>query len=313
MSQASPPLRSEPAVRWHAGGLNNGFIFGSVYYSVTYAPRWLSYAVGGIGAWLAHRFMRDGTAALIENLRVIRPGASDAELSRLALRTYRSYVRDTIDFIRSLAMNREQMVRVVAQQGTDRFDELLAMGKGVLAINGHFGNWEFAGVALRLLRGTPLTVVGKGEVSPTVMRFRRRMRESLGIETIEIGQALNTALEIRKLLSKNGVVALLVDRHLGRDRVEVTFFGRRTWFLRTPALIAALSGAPFLPCYLMRQPDNRFLAVCGDPIWINAARPLEDGVREATQAFASDLEQRIKAYPHLWYQFYPYWANQDAL
>ncbi|HVB38564.1 MAG TPA: hypothetical protein VND92_08495, partial [Vicinamibacterales bacterium] len=226
--------RSDRPVRWHAGALNNGLVFGTVYHSVTRAPRGLSHLVGQAGAWISYRLMREGTEALLDNLRVIRPGASEAELRRLALRTYRSYVRDTIDFIRSLTMSRADLLALVTQQGTERFDELLAGGRGVIAVNGHFGNWEMGGVALRQLRGTPLTVVGKTEASPVVMRFRRRMRESLGIETLEIGQMLGTALQMRRLLAENGVIALLLDRHLGRDRVEVTFFGRRTWFLRTP-------------------------------------------------------------------------------
>jgi lauroyl/myristoyl acyltransferase len=303
---------SDPSVRWHAGVMNNGLVFGAVYHSVTRAPRFLCYFVGRVVAWMSYRLMREGTSALLDNLRVICPNASEAELCRLAHLTYQSYVRDTIDFIRSLAMSRKDMLKVVAQEGTDRFDELLAKGNGVIAVNGHFGNWEIGGVALRLLRGAPLTVVGKPEVSPVVMQFRRRMRESLGIATLEIGQMLGAALQIRRLLAENGVVALLLDRHLGRDRVEVTFFDRRTWFLRTPALIASLSGAPFLPCYMIRQPDDRFLVACGAPIWVDAALEPEEGVRKATQAFATDLEGRIRAHPHLWYQFYPYWKTQDA-
>jgi KDO2-lipid IV(A) lauroyltransferase len=302
---------SDLPVRWHAGAMNNGLIFGAAYHSVTRAPRAVSYLVGRVVAWMSYRLMREGTHALLDNLRVVCPGASEPELRRLALLTYRSYVRDTIDFIRSLAMSRADMLPLVTQQGTERFDELLALGRGVIAVNGHFGNWEIGGVALRLLRGTPLTVVGKAEASPVVMRFRRRMRESLGIETLEIGQMLGTALQIRRRLAQNGVVALLLDRHLGRDRVEVTFFGRRTWFLRTPALIASLSGAPLLPCYMIRQPDDRFLVACGTPIWVDSALEPEDGVRTATQAFATDLEERIRTHPHLWYQFYSYWKNQD--
>jgi predicted LPLAT superfamily acyltransferase len=30
-------------------------------------------------------------------------------------------------------------------------------------------------------------------------------------------------------------------------------------------------------------------------------------LQHATQAIAAQLEERIRAYPHLWYQFYPYW------
>jgi lauroyl/myristoyl acyltransferase len=300
------------AIRWHAGALNNGLIFGLTYHLVTRLPRAASYAIGHVGTWLAYRFMREGTRALVENLGIVRPNASDRELKRLALLTYRSYARDTIDFIRSIPMNRTQLLPMMAAFDSSRLDDLLKQKRGAVIVGGHFGNWELGGVALRLLHGYPLTVVGKSEASPVVGEIRRRMRESLGIETLQIGQMLDTALQIRRVLATNGIVAMLLDRHVGRDRVDVTFFGRPAGFVRTPAMIGYLSGAPLVPAFMIRQPDDRFVGVLGDPIVVDSTKPTEDAVRSATQAFAAQLEDRIRANPQLWYQFYPYWRGTEA-
>jgi lauroyl/myristoyl acyltransferase len=305
--------RTDPGltVRWHAGAFNNGLIFGATYHGVSRLPRRCSYGIGHVSTWLAHRLMRRGTRAVIENLRVVRPDASERELRRLALLVYRSYARDTIDFIRGLSLDRAHFEPMVAQLDSERFDDLLGEGRGVILVGGHFGNWELGGVAIRLLRGYPLTVVGRPEPSPVVSELRRRMRDSLGIDTIEIGRMLETALQIRRALAANGVVAMLLDRHLGKDRVDVEFFGRRSSFLRSPAMIAYLSGAPLLPSFMIRQPDGRFLGVCGAPIRVDTTLPPEESVRRATQAFAGELERRIRTHPHLWYQFYPYWEEQE--
>ena len=305
----SPSQRADidQAGRWHARGLNSGAIFSATYHGVARLPRSCSYGIGYAGTWLAYHLMRDGTEGLIENLRVVRPDASGRELRRLALLTYRCYARDTIDFIRGLSMNARQLGQMVSQIDSDRFDAVLAEGRGVIIAGGHFGNWELGGVALRQLLGYPLSVVGRPEASAAVGVIRKRLRVSLGIETIQIGQMLETALRVRRLLGENGVVAMLMDRHLGRDRVDVTFFGRPTGFLRTPAMIAVLSGAPLLPSYMIRQPDGRFHAVCGDPIRVDASTSQEAGVQAATQAFATQLERRIRETPYLWYQFYRYW------
>src|ERR1700680_1289272 len=88
------------AVRWHAGALNNGLIFGATYYLVTPPPRAGRYAIGHATTWLAYRLMRDGTRAIVDNLRVVRPYATERELKRLSLLTYRSYARATNDFHR---------------------------------------------------------------------------------------------------------------------------------------------------------------------------------------------------------------------
>jgi lauroyl/myristoyl acyltransferase len=299
------------SVRWHAGGLNNGLIFGATFHLVTRLPRACSYAIGHAGTWLAYRLMREGTSAIVENLRAVRPEASEVDLRELALLVYRSYGYDTIDFIRSLKMPRGELARLIVSLDHTCLDRLLAEGRGVLIVGGHFGNWELGGVALRRLHGAPLTVVGKAEASPAVSEIRRCMRESLGIETLEIGQTLETALQIRRLLAANGLVAMLIDRPVGRDRVDVTFFGRRTGFLRTPAMIAYLSGAPLLPAFMIRQADGRFDGTFGDPIAVDASQPTERAVQTATQAFATQLEGQIRKGPHLWYQFYRYWCAAD--
>jgi lauroyl/myristoyl acyltransferase len=299
------------AVRWHAGALNNGLIFGATSYLVTRLPRAGSYAIGHAGTWLAYRLMREGTRAIIDNLRVVRPDATEQELKRLALLTYRSYARDTIDFIRGLAMSRSEFEPLMISIDRARLDDLRAERRGVVIVGGHFGNWELGGIALRLLHGYPVTIVGRPEASPVVGEIRRRMRKSLGIETLEVGQMLETALQIRRLLAANGIVAMMVDRHVGRDRIDVTFFGRSAPFLRTPAMIGYLSGAPLLPAFMVRQADDRFIGSLGDPIVVDSTKPAEDAVRAATQAFAVQLEDRIRANPQFWYQFYPYWRATD--
>lgn len=294
---------------WHAGALNNGLIFSATYHGVTWLPEWCSDAIGHTGTWLAYRLMRGGTSALIENLRCVRPTASEDELRRLALLTYRSYARDTIDFIRALAKRSDRFDSILTPDA-DRFLSVLEQRRGVIVVGGHFANWELGGIVLRSLTDLPMSVVGRPEPSPAVGQLRRRMRESFGIESIEIGNSLETALRLRRILAANGMVGMLIDRHVGRDRIDVSFFGRRTFFLRTPALIAGLSGAPLVPASMIRQSDGRFLGWLGEPVRVDPDADREEGQRRATQAIATQIEQQIRQYPHLWYQFYPYWQDE---
>jgi len=300
-------------VSWHTGALNNGLIFGATYHGVTRLPRACSYAIGHVGTWLAYHLMRDGTRALVANLRTVQPDATERALRSVAQLTYRSYALDTIDFIRSLGIGAAQLGGWMAEHRDEGLAELRRQRRGVMVVSGHFGNWELGGVTLRLLSGCPVTLVGKSDVSPMVTAIRRRMRASLDIETLEIGQTLETALRIRSALAANRVVTTLIDRPLGRDRIDVMFFGRPTAFLRSPAMIGYLSGAPLLPAFMIRQADGRFIGRFGEAIFVDTSKPTDESVRDATQAFAAQLERQICAHPHLWYQFYPYWQSQVAL
>jgi lauroyl/myristoyl acyltransferase len=296
---------------WHNAGINNGRIFRWTCAGVAVLPTQVSYAIGWMGTGIAHRVMRDVSRALAENLQRVRPDVSPSALERLALATYRSYAVDVIELIRSLSLSARDLDRLFILEGRDRFDAARSAGRGLILVTGHFGNWELGAVMMHHY-GYPLDVVAMQEPDPVVNDIRRRMRASLGVRTIEVRQSLGTALQIRRRLGENATVAMLMDRHVGRDRVRVRFFDRDAWFLRTPALVAYLSGAPLVPCFIERQADGRFLVLPGEPIHVDRARERDMAVRDAAQAFALALEARIRERPTLWYQFYPYWRAQDA-
>jgi lauroyl/myristoyl acyltransferase len=273
---------------------------------VLHLPRALAGLAGDFGAWLAYHLAKETTAALLANQRVVAPGLSERDRRALALRTYRTYARETSEFFRSLSMDRRQLSSLMAPMSTH---DLRAEGKGVLLVTGHIGNLELGAVLLQALYDYRLTVVVLPEVDPAVGEMRRKMRASLGIESLEVRDATYTALQIRSRLAENRVVVLVCDRALGRDRVDVEFFGRPTGFLRTPAVLGYLTGAPLVPSFILRQADGRYVGSVMEPIHVRRTGDRDADVRTAMQAFASVLEAKVAEYPHLWYQFYPYWGD----
>jgi len=293
----------------HLRTFNNGLIFTATYKGVTHLPPAVSHWLGHVATWIACKTMRQGTAAVIDNLRAVRPDASAEALRRLALATYRSYARDTVDFIRCLQMDRATFEPLTNLAGGAVLEAVRAEGRGAILATAHYGNWEMGGLLARLL-DHPLTVVVLPEVSDQVNRLRQRFRASWGIDTIEVRQSMETPLKIRRLLSENRLVAMLLDRHVGRDRVKVRFLGREAYFLRTPALMSYLTGAPLVPSFVERGADGRFTAVVEQPIYVSHDGDRDTNVQAATQQYASHLESRIRAHPEFWYQFYSYWQEQ---
>lgn len=302
-----------PAPRWHPRGFNNRIIFAATQHGVSRLPTWITYPIARFGTWIAYRLQTTGREAVIDNLRAVCPGAGDAELERLALGTYRSYARDVIDFIRSLSRSPDQLRQMLGRRDTASFDEAIRAGRGVLAVSAHFGNWEIGGVFLRHLTDHALSVVAMREPSEDVTRRRRELRAALGIGTIEVRQSLETGLRIRDHLARNEVVAMLIDRHFGRDRVAVSFFGRRAYFLRTPAVIASWTGAPLVPMVVFRLADGRFAIETGPAIYVEPGNDRNAAIASAAQALAAFFESQIARHPEAWYQFYPFWATQETV
>ena len=295
--------------RWTLHGLNNGAIFNATYRLVGVLPRQVSYGIGRAGTWLAWRTMRETRAAIAGNLRALFPGESQRSLEARARRTLGAYANDVIDFVRSLRTSDADLQTLFDYTDYDAqlIVDLMARERGLILVTGHYGNWEAGGVFIRRIMKVPVAILAMSEPNPTVNRLRREIRDLVGADTIEVGQSLDTALQIRRRLAGNGVVAVLMDRYLGRDRIEVDFLGRRALFLRTPALMAFMTGAPLLPCFIERQQPGRFVVRAGVPIVVNRDVSRDEAIQAAAQDFANQLATRVRAHPEFWYHFYRYW------
>jgi len=296
--------------RWTLHGLNSGPIFAATYHGVRLLPRSVCYAIAHVGSWMASHMMTESNAALGANLEAISAGGD--RVRPRALDVYRSYTQDAIDFLKALSAS-DQELQTMFEIAPDRLAYLRALhakGQGIILVTGHYGNWEAGAVMMSRFLHLPLTVVAMREANPVVNRIRQRIRDLLGVETLEVRQSLDTPLQIRRALSQNRFVALLVDRHLGRDRVGVTFLNRHAWFLRTPIVLASLTGAPLVPCFIRRVGRGRFVALPGDAIEIRSNLSRDAAIQAAAQAIADQLGEQVRAHPECWYQFYRYWDAQ---
>jgi len=298
--------------RWTVHGLNSGAIFAATYHGVRILPRSLCYGIGHVGSWIAWRLMPGSNAAIADNLRAIFAGEPEDRLLRRALDVYRSYTRDAIDFLKALSVG-ESEAQQMFEIDTERVAALQALhadGRGIILVTGHYGNWEAGAVLMTRFLRLPLTVVAMREANPDVNRIRQRIRDLIGVETLEVRQSLDTPLQIRQALSQNRFVALLVDRHFGRDRVAVTFLGRQAWFLRTPMVMASLTGAPLVPCFIRRIGRGRFAALPGRPVLVRSDLPRDGAIQLAAQEIADQLAEQVRTHPECWYHFYRYWDAQ---
>ncbi len=293
-------------------GLNSGAIFGATWYGVRVLPRPLCYLIGHVGGWMAWRLMTASTAAVADNLQAVFTDEPADRLHRRALDVYRSYTRDAIDFLKSVSLDdaRARQMFEIDPHKLAALKALHAEGRGIILVTGHHGNWEAGSVVMARFLRLPLTIVAMREANPEVNRIRQRIRDLIGVETIEVRQSLDTPLQIRRALSQNRFVALLVDRHVGRDRVSVTFLGRQAWFLRTPIVMASLTGAPLVPCFIRRLGGGRFSALPGPPVVVQRGVPRDVAIQCAAQEIADQLAEQVRSHPECWYHFYRYWDAQ---
>ena len=185
-------------------------------------------------------------------------------------------------------------------------DEALKLNKGALILTAHIGNWELAGFLVAKL-GYRISAIVKEIKNPQLNHFWSSVRNRNGVETLASRHSFHSAL---RALKKNRLLVFLIDQNMTRKKgVFVKFFGR--WACTTPGLayLAAVSKAPVLPAYSLRNEDGSIQVV-----FLPALEPPPDRKKEtilaATQLYTKVVEDLVRKHPDQWIWLHRRWRTQ---
>lgn len=259
--------------------------------------------LGSLGYWTVKRYRR----VALRNLKIAYgEELDDAERRRIAIAVFRNFGKVAIEFPYIAAMPPEGIRAVTRLDDEDRnrIDQALAQGRGVIAFSAHLGNFEL--MARRFaLEGYRFTVVVRNDQNAAFTRTINGLRMSGGYEVIGRGDA---ARPILKHLRSGGVVGVIPDQR--SDDMIAPFFGRPSGTVAGPAVLALRTGAPLLPMFCIRQPDNTHKLVVMDPIY---ARPTGDSDADVLAVMTQVnriMEEVIRNYPSQWLWLHDRWKGE---
>jgi KDO2-lipid IV(A) lauroyltransferase len=251
----------------------------------------------------AHRRNGPGTQRLRRNLAQVVPDPPET-LVRDALR---SYARYWMEAFRLPSQNREQFLAGfgIASEHADWIKAGVTDGTGVILALPHLANWD-AAAAWVVSNGWPMVTVAERLKPEGVFNQFVAYREKLGMEVIPLTGGRQAPLEaLADRLGQGWVVALLGDRDLSRNGVEVQFFGGRTRMPAGPAILAIRTGAPLYAADLSFT-DTQTYAVLR-PITPPTEGALDERVRATTQLLADAFAAGIAEHPQDWHMLQKLW------
>jgi len=183
-----------------------------------------------------------------------------------------------------------------------------AVGKGVVVVAGHLGNWELSGAYIAA-RGMSVHAIARGMGNPLSDSYFRRTRERLGMQILHDRDAVRA---VPRLLRAGEAVAFLSDQAtVGLASTFVSFFGRPAKTPRGGAVFALRFGAPIVLVQAVRQPDGRYRFVAQDiPAADTGDR--ERDVDEIIRRFSAALERLVRQYPGQYFWQHRRWKHQPA-
>ena len=241
------------------------------------------------------------------NLKTIFPDKSRKELKDIRRRMFRNFAKYLVDFFRSPRNSESYMRKKITVEGFEHYDKALKEGKGVIALTAHIGNWELGGQVIA--RNYEFWVVALPHADPDVNRFFNGRRETGGMKVIPFGKAARLCLQ---LLRQNKIIGLVGDRDFSKDRgIVVEYHDKPAYHPKGQASLAIATGAPIIPGFMIRNPDDSFTLKIQPPIEAKPGQKAsnDDDLRELIGRYKIVVEDFIKMYPDQWFMFRQYWVE----
>ena len=271
-------------------------------------PKRVSYVLACGLADIFYYFSPGDRGAVVNNLKtVFGSSAGDKNIGVIAREVFRNFAKYLVDFFRSNKIDKDYLERNVKVEGVRNIDDARAMGKGVIILSAHIGNWEL-GAAVTSMIGYPINVVVLTHKNKRINDFFTGRRLMGNVKPIEMGASLKSCY---RALRGNELVALLGDRDFTRSGIPVDFFGRKAIMPKGPATFSYRLGAPIVPVFLVREPDDTFKFFVEKPIICPPGLDEKTAVKELTVKCLAVIESCVKKYPTQWFVFRNIWNIDD--
>ena len=289
-----------------------GAVIGAIGLALFLPVGWLAaHLPMRLGLWLGRRLgdllwiaLPRRRAVTLENLaRAFGDERAPDEIHRLGRRSFEhlgmNVVEGCVFFFRPPSV----LLSRVDLGAPDHVKAAAALGKGILGLTAHYGNWELL-AASHELSVFPLSVVVRPLDNPMMDRVVERFRRRSGVELIGKRRALP---EILEALRRGRIVGILLDQNASRaEGVFAPFFGIPASTSKAMALIALRTRAPVVPIFIRRVEGGRHRVEAGPAI----APPADGDVAGYTAAFNHSIETVIRQAPEQWFWMHNRWKTR---
>ena len=250
----------------------------------------------------------------LEHLELALPELPAAERRRIVRDMFRGVARSGVEvlLLDDIAARLSEHVDI---EGGDVMADLLARGRGVVAITGHIGNWELLAAAVARV-GFPVTAVATPVKGERLNAENIALRERVGVETI-VQRGSESWRAILRTLRRGRILAAVMDQDTRGQAVFVPFFGRPARTPVGPAVLVLRTGAAALGAFIHREADGRHRVTLREialpPLPPEGAREArDDWLVETTARFNAAIEAEVRRRPDEWVWWHRRWRERPS-
>jgi KDO2-lipid IV(A) lauroyltransferase len=248
-----------------------------------------------------------GIQRLRSNYKRVVPSISNSALEALTKEGMRSYLRYWFDTFRLNKWSKSRIIETTFVVRENLLRDPIETKKGCIIALPHAGNWDHA-AAYFCSTGIPITAVVEKLKPEAIFKKFLAYRESIGIEAISHKEKSIPILMER--LNQGKLVALVADRDMSRNGIEVNFLGGIAKMPAGPAILAIKTGSPLVTAYI-RYLDKGIEITFDETIKLPVTGSEEEQIKIVTQSMADNFAKRIKDSPVDWHMLQRIWVDEE--
>ncbi len=228
------------------------------------------------------------------------------EISKNAIENWTICVADQIA---TLWFSRKDLTMRIDDQGSKNLKESLKLGKGVLLITAHLGNYEIAGSYLAA-QGFPIHAVVEN-IPGAHGHIFNRIRRKFGMQVVNY----SNISRMFDILRRKEILILLADRALGKTGISLRFGKSERLLPAGPAILALRTGACIQTGYMVLNNNRRTYKLVIDPCFqpkLKNPNKVNHLRLSLSQKIAKILSSYIHKYPDQWFVFQNEWDKKQT-
>lgn len=263
------------------------WFFNAVGYRYTLA---LGAAAGDLLYLLSYRMK----SRILHNLHfALGDALSPDQRRRIARQVIQNVAKNWFELFYYGGSDKKTVEDAVSIEGKENLDQALTRGRGVIAVSAHLSNYPI--LAQQFSRkGYNFVMVIRDPKSSVIAAMYEKGRELIELRsllTVPERQFYRNALRI---LNSNGILCLIADENKRNGGIFVDFFNHQASTAPGPAALALRTGAPIIPIFLIRNPDNSLRVIVEKEIPLQHTGDAQKDMQALTAAYTRLIETCVR-------------------
>lgn len=276
-------------------------------YSFSFTPFWLLYTFSNILYYFFYYVYRYRKNIVYANLSRAFPEKEPEEIVKISRAFYRHFSDILVEGVKAFSMNRRQILERYHLVNPEVLDEYFSQNQSVIAVLGHYNNWEWGSIAAGpQVKHRPVAFY-KPLSNKLIDDYIEKTRAKSGTQLISINHTTKSFDNQQDTPAMFIMVADQSPSNLSKS-IWVKFLNQETATLHGPEKHAIRSGMPVFFADV-KKVKRGFYQVWLELLVKDPARCIPG---EITEKYMQALENQIVSKPEFWLWSHRRWKHKRA-